>query len=100
MNNSKFSWYLKATEPKRLLIGPAGHGTKDWRELEAVATPDARRSNPFYMEAEAQCVIARHQLTLPPQSVAYVVPGVSKHVQTFTPEFFKAYDELRAKFGG
>ena len=100
MNNSKFSWYLKATEPKRLLIGPAGHGTKDWRELEAVATPEARRSNPFYMEAEAQCVITRHSLTLEPQAIAYAVPGVSKDVKTFSPEFFKAYDELRNRFIG
>jgi hypothetical protein len=37
---------------------------------------------------------------LEPQAIAYAVPGVSKDVKTFSPEFFKAYDELRNRFIG
>lgn len=96
--NAAFAWYHKTTEPQSLLIGPAGHGNAEWRELEAVVTPQDRRANPFYMEAEAQCVIARHGLRLAPLSVQFAVPGVKIAPGITSPEFFKAYDQLRAKF--
>lgn len=94
---NSLAWYHFAGTPAKLCIGPSGHGDAQWRELEHVATPEPRRVNPFYMEAEAQCVMQRHRLTLPPACVSYSIPGGST-CPTFSPEYFAAYDAFRTAF--
>ena len=58
----EFSWYLGTEHPRSIMIGPRGHNSREWRELEAVCTPKEWWRNGFYMDAECRCVMNRHDL--------------------------------------
>ena len=103
------AWYHGTQEPQTLIIGPAGHDSKEWKELETVATPKERHGNPFYMEAECALVMNRHGLakkfetkgTFPGlihwERINYN-PGAEVRPELFSPDFFKAYDEWRKEW--
>lgn len=93
------------------MIGPAGHGNDEWREIRNVETPPDRRGSPFYMEAECACILANigwqvivergNALGVPwnvhYENVNYAVPEVVTD-QPMTYEYFKACVEFQEEW--
>lgn len=109
--SATLAWYYCSGQPTQFRIGPSGHGGSEWHELEYVATPHDRQGSPFYMEAEAACVMVRHHLKVGYdehdkavqviywRNVSYAVPGVTENKHPlFTPDYLKAFDAWREDY--